>query len=133
MNKPAASHDETTPSHGGIPVRRLAVPLGVLTASAAAFAALMYVPRVESPPLASANVKKAESVPTSEVSAQIDPNSFVDAFGPTVPNNVQPSSSVPDGMVWIPGGEFSMGSNVDSESLCSLPGVTRDAAPIHRV
>lgn len=26
-----------------------------------------------------------------------------------------------------------MGSNVDSESLCSLPGVTRDAAPIHRV
>jgi hypothetical protein len=86
MNKPAASHDETTPSLGGIPVRRLAVPLGVLTASAAAFAALMYVPRVESPPLASANVKKAESVPTSEVSAQIDPNSFVDAFGPTVPN-----------------------------------------------
>ena len=40
---------------------------------------------------------------------------------------------IPEGMVWIPGGEFSMGSNVDSESLCSLPGVTRDAAPIHRV
>ena len=133
MNNPAASHDETTPSLGGIPVRRLAVPLGVLTASAAAFAALMYVPRLESPPLASANVKKAESVPTSEVSAQIDLNSFVNAFGPTVPNNVQPSSSVPDGMVWIPGGKFSMGSNVDSESLCGLPGVTRDAAPIHRV
>ncbi|MCB1510786.1 MAG: formylglycine-generating enzyme family protein [Hyphomicrobiaceae bacterium] len=36
-------------------------------------------------------------------------------------------------MVWVPGGEFSMGSNTDSESLCSLPGVTRDAAPIHRV
>lgn len=26
-----------------------------------------------------------------------------------------------------------MGSDVESESLCSLPGVTRDAAPIHRV
>jgi formylglycine-generating enzyme required for sulfatase activity len=36
-------------------------------------------------------------------------------------------------MVWISGGEFSMGSTVESESLCSLPGVTRDALPVHRV
>jgi sulfatase modifying factor 1 len=36
-------------------------------------------------------------------------------------------------MVWIPGGEFSMGSTVESESLCGLPGVTRDALPVHRV
>jgi len=36
-------------------------------------------------------------------------------------------------MVWIPGGEFSMGSPVESESLCSMPGMTRDASPIHRV
>ena len=36
-------------------------------------------------------------------------------------------------MVWIPGGEFSMGSDTASDSLCSLAGVTRDAAPIHRV
>jgi formylglycine-generating enzyme len=36
-------------------------------------------------------------------------------------------------MVWIPGGDFSMGSTVESESLCGLPGVTRDALPIHRV
>ena len=39
----------------------------------------------------------------------------------------------PEGMVWIPGGEFSMGSDAASESLCGLPGVTRDALPIHRV
>ena len=64
---------------------------------------------------------------------RVDPESFVDAFGPTIVNDNQPPSPAPDGMVWIPGGEFSMGSNVDSESLCSLPGVTRDAAPIHRV
>ena len=36
-------------------------------------------------------------------------------------------------MVWIPGGEFSMGSDAACESLCGLPGVTRDALPIHRV
>jgi formylglycine-generating enzyme required for sulfatase activity len=36
-------------------------------------------------------------------------------------------------MVWIPGGEFSMGSDARGEALCDLPGVTRDAQPIHRV
>jgi formylglycine-generating enzyme required for sulfatase activity len=36
-------------------------------------------------------------------------------------------------MVWIPGGEFSMGSTAESESLCALPGITRDALPVHRV
>ena len=41
--------------------------------------------------------------------------------------------TAPAGMVWIPGGEFSMGSTVESESLCGLPGVTRDALPVHRV
>jgi formylglycine-generating enzyme required for sulfatase activity len=36
-------------------------------------------------------------------------------------------------MVWIPGGEFSMGSTAETESLCGQPGVTRDALPLHRV
>ena len=36
-------------------------------------------------------------------------------------------------MVWIPGGEFSMGCDVASESLCGQPGTTRDALPVHRV
>jgi len=36
-------------------------------------------------------------------------------------------------MVWIPGGEFSMGSLGSDDSLCSLPGLTRDAQPVHRV
>ena len=54
-------------------------------------------------------------------------------FGPTVEDEGGAPGAAPPGMCWIPGGEFSMGSDVESENLCSLPGVTRDAAPIHRV
>jgi formylglycine-generating enzyme len=54
-------------------------------------------------------------------------------FLPTKPNPARPPNPAPEGMVWIPGGEFSMGSDAASEVLCGLPGVTRDALPIHRV
>jgi len=57
----------------------------------------------------------------------------VSAFAPTIPNPVPPTTTAPKGMVWIPGGEFSMGSEAAGESLCAVPGVTRDAQPIHRV
>jgi len=56
-----------------------------------------------------------------------------------LPTNAGPStaaakhSPAPEGMVWIPGGEFSMGSSVEAEAICGSPGVTRDAQPVHRV
>ncbi len=54
-------------------------------------------------------------------------------FQTTVENTDPAPGPAPEGMFWIPGGEFSMGSDGCTESLCALPGVTRDAQPIHRV
>ena len=36
-------------------------------------------------------------------------------------------------MVWIPGGEFSMGSEATPQTMCAGPDATADARPIHRV
>jgi formylglycine-generating enzyme len=55
------------------------------------------------------------------------------AFLPTVESKMPTPRPQPDGMVWIPGGEFSMGSDSASEGMCGLPGVTGDALPVHRV
>src|SRR4029077_13059402 len=56
------------------------------------------------------------------------------SFAPTIANSSKPPSSAPEGMVWIPGGEFSMGSEgkCDGKSCCS-PATVADALPIHRV
>lgn len=56
------------------------------------------------------------------------------AFVPTIPNTGKPPSNAPSGMVWIPGGTFSMGSSGigDGKSCCS-PATVIDALPVHRV
>lgn len=52
---------------------------------------------------------------------------------PTIENKNNTLKKAPKGMVWILGGEFSMGSDEASESLCSIKGITKDATPVHRV
>ncbi len=58
---------------------------------------------------------------------------FATEFLPMIANKTLPKESQPSGMVWISGGEFSMGSTASSESLCQLHGLTADALPVHRV
>ncbi len=55
------------------------------------------------------------------------------SFGPTVANSAAPPASAPTGMVWIPGGEFSMGAQNPPDMDEVGMKATVDSRPIHRV
>jgi sulfatase modifying factor 1 len=52
--------------------------------------------------------------------------------GAAAPGNKEPKSA-PEGMVWIPGGEFEMGAVVNGHGSSEMPMASNDAEPIHRV
>jgi formylglycine-generating enzyme len=56
-------------------------------------------------------------------------------FAPTVPNKTFSSGRPPQGMTWIPGGEFSMGAQNPPDMEHDHVGMkaTEDSRPIHRV
>ena len=55
------------------------------------------------------------------------------AFGPTLPNAASPPPHAPAGMVWIPGGEFSMGAQNPPDMDDVGMKATLDSRPVHRV
>ena len=55
------------------------------------------------------------------------------AFEPTVLNHSNPPGKAPQGMIWIPGGEFSMGANDPPDMDDVGMKATTDGRPIHRV
>lgn len=55
-----------------------------------------------------------------------------DDFAPTVTADAAAPGPAPEGMVWIPGGEFSMGSADPTREICGGNEPMQDARPIHR-
>lgn len=54
-------------------------------------------------------------------------------FEATILNSTSAPGSLPEGMVYIPGGEFSMGSLDPTEMMCGGDQPMDDARPLHRV
>jgi formylglycine-generating enzyme len=61
------------------------------------------------------------------------PPAGIGSFAPTVENKVSPGGSAPEGLVWIPGGEFSMGAQDPPSGDMVGMQATEDSRPIHRV
>src|SRR5438132_13621074 len=51
------------------------------------------------------------------------------AFEPTLPNKTRAPGKSPEGMVWIPGGELSMGALTNGHSMNHTPSGSNDARP----
>jgi sulfatase modifying factor 1 len=80
------------------------------------------------------NVMRSKPTPPQESATAMSAAPAPDEFLPTIEAKSPPSVSAPEGMVWIPGGEFSMGarSPMDTSDLVGMQATT-DSRPIHRV
>jgi formylglycine-generating enzyme len=72
---------------------------------------------------------------TAQVVAGTNPVAAIShaTFQPTVTNHSNPPGKAPEGMIWIPGGEFSMGANDPPDMNDVGMKATADGRPIHRV
>lgn len=74
------------------------------------------------------SAKPAKAKNTTPLTPNAQPN-----FEATIVNAVSAPNSLPAGMVYVPGGEFSMGSLDPTEMVCGGDQPMDDARPLHRV
>ena len=77
-------------------------------------------------------LRDSRPVPVAAAAAPLTPNAQP-GFEATVPNPAPAPGSPPEGMVFIPGGEFSMGSLDPTQMSCGGDQPMQDARPLHRV
>jgi sulfatase modifying factor 1 len=78
---------------------------------------------------------RQQEAPRATMPAATMPAAAADDFQPTVARQAAAPGPAPDGMVWIPGGEFSMGAADPLGKDANVVGMqaTEDSRPIHRV
>ena len=74
------------------------------------------------------NAVVSSAAKTLPVTPNAQPN-----FEATILNSTSAPGSLPEGMVYVPGGEFSMGSLDPTEMMCGGDQPMDDARPLHRV
>ncbi|MFO0109062.1 MAG: formylglycine-generating enzyme family protein [Alphaproteobacteria bacterium] len=109
----------------------LLIGLALIAMAAIAFTQLQDVIPPEN---AAANTAMQHEAMTG-TAADTDGADTAALFAPTIPNTTPPAGTAPAGMVWIPGGEFSMGAAEPKGHDHNAVGMhaTNDSRPIHRV
>ncbi len=79
------------------------------------------------------HIRQTTTTSALAASALAAPAGERSAFEPTITDRVPAPDAAPDGMAWIPGGEFSMGANDPPGMDAVGMQATEDARPIHRV
>ena len=112
-----------------VPPRRFGKPWSWLAVVILAVAAVVAARTMHPRPVA-----KESSLPEKASTPRANDALAAAAFLPTVENKTPRPGPAPAGMVWIPGGEFSMGAQ-DPPDMNDTVGMqaTTDSRPVHRV